>query len=212
LPGRLKRIAEIVIGPGLSTDWQSYHNTSMFKLVAAGVVATVIAACTPTQQVELSRLSDGGGTVVNVERSGLSPANADRLDKLLIQSGFVPAAKGASATGKARLVFDLGEPHRTETVVEVPQYEQVREVRFINGQQRVFTDHQFVGYERVYVESTVFPSSLELVVDGGGVSKVVRRVSTEGECGDPQLLKPALTDVMLATEANGRHEIQLQGC
>ena len=41
---------------------------------------------------------------------------------------------------------------------------------------------------------------------------VVRSVTTEGECGDPQLLRPALVDILLAPEGGRQRQIEIEGC
>lgn len=184
----------------------------MSRFLTAGALAVLIAACTPTQQVQLSGAASGDGTVVSVDKVGIEPADAARLEQLLLSAGFIPAGSAATAKGEAKVVFAIGEARKSETVVEVPKYEQVQELRFINGRQRVFTEERFVGYERVHVRSTVFPSSAELVVRTGAESRTVRRVSTEGECGDPALLKPALIDVLLTPATPRSQEIELKGC
>lgn len=146
---------------------------------------------------------------MRVDPSGLAPGDLVRVERVLAEAGYTTTT---NATGKARVVFAVGEPRKSETVVEVPKYEQRHELRFINGQQRVFIDQQFVGYERVYVESTVYPSSVKLEVSQGDESRVVRQVSTEGECGDRSVLKPALLNVLLSAEARRQQEIILEGC
>lgn len=149
---------------------------------------------------------------VQVAPDGLSPDEVARVEKVLSDAGFVPTGAGSGATAKAFVEFSLGEARTSETVVEVPQYEQRQELRFINGRQVVFTEERFVGNERVYITTTMYPSTASLQVRGPDSVTVVRTVTTEGECGDPQLLRPALVDVLLAPEGDRQRQIEIQGC
>jgi hypothetical protein len=189
-----------------------HHIPLMFRIMSAGVLMVAIAACTPTQQVDISDQKSGRGNVVTVQADGLSPGEIAKLNDALVQAGFIPSGDGDATVGSARVIFGVGEAKKTETVVEVPEYEVRQEVRFINGRNRVFTDERFVGYRREYITSTVYPSFAELRVETPSEARAVRKVETEGSCGDPKLLRPALIDVLLSSPKGGAKQIELPGC
>lgn len=184
----------------------------MWKALAAGAAVVVIAACTPTQQVQVTDISGAQAVPVEIVRDGLSPGEVAQVEKVLADAGYVPAGKGSDATSKAFVEFSVGEARTSESVVEVPQYEQRQELRFINGRQVVFTEEQFVGTENIYITTTLYPATTSLTVRGPDSTTTVRSVTTEGECGDPELLKPVLVDVLLSPEGGRQRQIEIEGC
>lgn len=180
--------------------------------MSAGVLATVIAACTPTQQIEISDQSNGSGKTVFIDDSGLGSASLENLRSIIAKAGYAIAASGDVSGGTATVVFSVGEARRSETVVEFPEYEQVQEVRFINGRNRVFSEERFVGYKREHIVSTVYPSTAELRIEAEDSVEVVRKVQTEGECGNPEVLKPALIDALLTLDSTRVRKLELPGC
>lgn len=184
----------------------------MFRVFAIAVLSVLLAsACTPFQTYDLS------GTTRGSENVYIDPVTIDAVDRVKLANALTAAGYSVAQTRQdadldAKLVFSVGEGERRESFIEVPEYERVREVHFINGRQRIFTEERFVGYRRERIIETIYPTVAVIVLEEDNRQRRFRSVETEGTCGSAAILKPALLEVLLSGKTPVSGTIELPDC
>ena len=190
----------------------SYHIQVMIRVLAIGLLSLLlVSACTPFQKYELTDTTRGNETVY-VDPETIDKAQRVKLANSLTAAGYVVASARQDADLIAKLVFSVGEGERRESFIEVPEYERVREVHFINGRQRIFTEERFVGYRRERIIETIYPTVAVIVLEEDSRQRRFRSVETEGTCGSAAILKPALLEVLLSGKTPVSGTIELPDC
>ncbi|WP_417519213.1 hypothetical protein [Minwuia sp.] len=189
------------------------------KLLAGSLLGIAIAACTPSQDVQVSgdsavgQDSVQGQTIAITETDTRAVSNAD-LSARLTELGYRVVPATANPDLIARFNLDVGEPRTVTIEREIPEYETVQEVVIVNGQQQVFLDERFLGYRVERFDETVYPAVAELNVqsaDGSGAERV-RRAETEGTCGEPERLAGPMLDALFQNQPGRSVRVELPDC
>lgn len=186
----------------------------MFRKLIVALSFGALAACTTVQNVD-TRVSGEGATgqSVRFERDGLSEDQIERALALLKDRGY--RGDGANAEHLARIRFELGEAVRSEREIDLPEYEPVEEIIFVNGRAQRFIDHRYVGYSTHRLVDTDYPAEARLEIRDladEGKWTTLKRVNTSGPCGDAGVLRPVLVDLLLDQSASRRTQVELPDC
>jgi len=171
----------------------------------------LVSACTPFQKYELSDTTRGKESVY-IDPETIDAVHRVKLANFLTAAGYTVASTRENADLDAKLVFSVGEGERRESFIEVPEYERVREVHFINGRQRIFTEERFVGYRQERIIETIYPTVAVIVLEEENRQRRFQSVETEGTCGSAAILKPALLQILLSGNTPVSGTIELPDC
>jgi hypothetical protein len=183
----------------------------MFRILATVGLAAALWACTPTQDIEITDAASGGdGRAVAVDPQGLTPQQTQRVGGFLTAMGY---RVDPDASARARVDFSIGAGVEKEIRIEYPEYEEYQEIREVNGQQVVFTEERLAGYRIEEFVDTIYPATAILeIVSADGAASTVRRVETEGLCGEERRLKPLMIDALVSGREATPQRIELPDC
>ena len=200
--------------------------------LASACALAAVAACTPTQPVEVSEKTSAspnaplaGQTIAVVQSGNASGPSKDfsaELAQRLTAAGYRIAPPDA-VTLFATLNYDVGDPETRVSEIDVPIYETVERFEVLNGRNVIIYEDEFAGYRTERYEETVYQAVAEVRIhrgrpEGDGSEPVYEgRVHTEGPCGRIEaligpLLDALFEDMSASGETIHRHSIRVEGC
>ncbi|MEC9345190.1 MAG: hypothetical protein VYB54_03120 [Pseudomonadota bacterium] len=186
----------------------------MTALPAAALVAVALAACTPTQPVEITQHRQfqspypPGTTVVIEPPAGdgaVSLAEASYRDALaarLAQAGYTVTGDRSAARLVATLEASVGAAETGVHENRVPEYANIRRrVRLNDGSTQIVNDSFLIGYRTERFTYNIWPARVQLFLadnERGGERVFEGDVRTRGSCDRMEALIRPMLEAMFA--------------
>lgn len=183
-------------------------------LPVAAILALLLAACTPTQPVEITQHRQFQSPYPPGTTVAIAPAEGDGAGSLaearfravlaarLQKAGYAVVDDPAVARLVAMLATSVGEPEVQVHETRTPEYANFRRrVRLQDGSTAVVDDSVFLGYRTERFSYNIYPARVQLALldqQAGGERVFEGDVRTRGGCSRMEALIAPLLDAMFA--------------